>query len=74
MGDRGIMTFSCPTCQKMINLTGQQAVGHCPHCQTELQAIFTMNTLEDIPKLRGPEERGSDARSFRPDTRAKEQV
>lgn len=66
------MTFPYPTCEKMISLTGQQVVGPCPYCQNELQAIFTVNTISGTPKLRCPEERGYDARSFRPDNRPKE--
>ena len=63
------MTFPCPSCEKMISLTGTQAIGPCPYCSVELQAIFTVNILDEKPQLRGPDEKGYDARCFRPDGR-----
>jgi len=64
------MTFPCPACDLVISLTGQQAVGPCPYCQTEIQALFNVVAIDRLPSHLGPSEKGYDARCFRPDGRS----
>ncbi|MDA8992061.1 hypothetical protein N9F61_01315 [Akkermansiaceae bacterium] len=72
MSGRSVITFPCPSCDQMISLSGKQAVGPCPHCQTEIQALFNAAVVTRLIDHSGPSEKGYDARCFRPDGRSQE--
>lgn len=69
MSERSVMTFPCPSCDQVLSLSGQQAVGPCPYCQTEIQAAFNVTVIKRLSPNKGPDEKGYDARCFRPDGR-----